>query len=46
VANYFAGVGRSMLTLVQFVTLDGLSDVYFPLIIEKPWLTLCPALQK
>eukprot|EP00434_Breviolum_minutum_P030870 symbB.v1.2.027301.t1/scaffold2790.1/size70228/6 len=40
VANYFAGVGRSMLTLVQFVTLDGLSDVYFPLIIEKPWLTL------
>ena len=38
VSENFRGVLRSMLTLIQFVTLDGLTDIYFPLVIEKPWL--------
>ena len=38
VSQNFQGVLRSMLTLMQFVTLDGLTDIYFPLIVEKPWL--------
>eukprot|EP00439_Symbiodinium_sp_Y106_P058139 s720_g8.t1 len=38
VVGRFRGVGRAILTLTQFVTLDGLSDVWFPLIVKKPWL--------
>ena len=29
-----------MLTIFQFVTLDGLGEIYCPLIIEKPWLSV------
>ncbi|CAE7847806.1 unnamed protein product [Symbiodinium necroappetens] len=38
VIGRFRGVGKAILTLTQFVTLDGLSDVWFPLIVKKPWL--------
>ncbi|CAJ1333186.1 unnamed protein product [Effrenium voratum] len=40
VEHNFAGVGRSMMTLMQFVTLDGLAEFYYPLILLKPWLVL------
>lgn len=40
VSEHFLGLGRCMLTLMQFVTLDGLRDVYFPLVLEKPWLAV------
>lgn len=29
-----------MLTLTQFVTLDSVSDIYGPLVLEQPWLLL------
>ena len=40
VSQNFWGVGRSMLTIFQFVTLDGLREIYYPLVIEKPWLSV------
>ena len=40
VEEYFMGVGRSMLTLIQFVTLDELRSFYYPLILERPWLSV------
>ena len=38
IESNFAGLGTSFLTLLQFVTLDDVSDVYFPLIMERPYL--------
>ena len=40
VLENFWGIGRSMLTVAQFVTLDGLREIYYPLVIEKPWLAV------
>eukprot|EP00435_Cladocopium_sp_Y103_P016518 s1743_g4.t1 len=40
VSQNFWGIGRSMLTIFQFVTLDGLREIYYPLVIEKPWLSV------
>ena len=40
VEENFFGVGRSMLTLGQFVTLDGITEVAYPLMYEKPWLVI------
>eukprot|EP00913_Durusdinium_trenchii_P003698 g3422.t1 len=37
-SDNFFGVGRSMLTLGQFVTLDGLTEVIYPLMVQKHWL--------
>lgn len=37
---HFSGLGRAMLTLLQFVTLDSVAQVYFPLIIQKPELSV------
>ena len=34
----FAGLPSTLLTLLQFVTLDDVADVYFPLIMAKPYL--------
>ena len=38
VETNFFGLNRSLLTLLQFVTLDDIADVYFPLVLEKPYL--------
>ena len=38
VEGHFSGVGKSILTLMQFVTMDGLAEIYYPLIMKKPWL--------
>lgn len=40
VEAYFSSVSGTMLTLVQFVTLDQLSEVYRPLCEKDPWLSL------
>ena len=40
VEKQFFGLNRAMVTLMQFVTLDNLSDVYYPLIMTRPWLCL------
>jgi len=40
VAESFGSVYRFMITLIQFVTVDGPSDVYLPLIKIRPWLML------
>ena len=40
VKNRFAGLNMSLLTLIQFVTLDSIAEVYYPLIVNKPWLVL------
>ena len=29
-----------MLTLVQFVTMDSIAAVYYPLVVERPWLAV------
>ena len=34
----FLGLNRSLLTLLQFVTLDDIADVYYPLVLERPYL--------
>lgn len=36
----FGSLPRSILTLVQFVSLDSIAGVYFPLIVAKPWLAI------
>ena len=36
--NHFWGLDKSFYTLLQFVTLDDIADVYYPLILEKPYL--------
>ena len=38
IEEFFVDLGTSMLTLLQFVTLDSLATVYFPLIVERPIL--------
>lgn len=38
VSEHFGTVMRSMLTLLQFVCMDGLADIYKPVIMYKPWL--------
>jgi hypothetical protein len=35
----FSSMSRIMLTLVQFTTAD-ITDIYFPLVTEQPWLSL------
>ena len=37
---YFGSLPKSCLTLLQFVTVDSLAAVYYPLIVEKPYLSL------
>ena len=36
----FSSVPRATLTLLQFVTLDGIAEVYFPLVVKKPVLMI------
>ncbi|CAE7463750.1 Catsper1 [Symbiodinium natans] len=38
VEKNFFGIHRSLMTLFQFVTLDSVAGVYFPLIVAKPYL--------
>lgn len=38
-AKFNAGLGHSLLTLVQFLTLDSIGSIYVPICIAKPWLT-------
>jgi len=38
--NNFSDIPQTMLTLVQFVTLDSIASLYTPLIYECPWLAL------
>lgn len=38
VETNFFGLNRALLTLLQFVTLDDIADIYFPLVLEKPYL--------
>jgi len=40
VAEHFSSIWMIMLTLVRFVTLDSLADIYTPLIREKPLLII------
>lgn len=40
VDTYFASIPKTMLTLVQFVTMDDLATIYRPLCEKDPWLTL------
>merc|ERR1719188_315090 len=36
--EYFGTLRKFMLTLVQFITVDGMADIYLPLIHAKPLL--------
>ena len=38
VEENYNGLNRSFLTLLQFVTLDGIANVSYPLMLEKPYL--------
>ncbi|CAJ1404237.1 unnamed protein product [Effrenium voratum] len=40
VEKYFANLGTSSLTLLQFVTLDSIAAIYYPLIMVRPALIL------
>merc|ERR1719329_6166 len=40
VRNYFSSVPMTMLTLMQFVTMDALCDIYRPLIERDHWLAM------
>ncbi|CAE7735285.1 Catsper1 [Symbiodinium pilosum] len=40
VRTYFRGIDRALITLIQFVTLDSVAAIYFPLILVKPWLSI------
>lgn len=40
VTEYFDSLGKTVMTLMQFVTLDSLATIYFPLIVARPVL-LC-----
>ena len=40
VTEQFFGLNRALLTLIQFVTLDNIVEVYYPLIMHRPWLSL------
>ena len=37
---HFGSVPRATLTLLQFVTMDAIAEVYFPLVVEKPILII------
>lgn len=43
-ARHFSGIGPSMVTLMQFVTVDSVAAIYFPIIINQPYL--CSKLSK
>ena len=36
----FQGLGRTLVTLTQFWTLDAISTIYVPLCIQWPWLII------
>lgn len=38
--EHFSGIGPSMVTLMQFVTVDSVAAIYFPIIINQPYLCL------
>lgn len=38
VQDHFFGINKAFITLLQFVTLDNVAEVYYPLIFAKPWL--------
>lgn len=40
ISEYFGNLGKTVMTLMQFVTMDSLATIYFPLIVEEP-LLLC-----
>lgn len=40
VETFFSNLPRSILTLTQFVTLDSIAAVYYPLILQKPLLII------
>lgn len=40
VTEHFATVTLSMLTLIQFVSMDDLAAVYKPIIMDRPWLSI------
>ncbi|CAJ1355643.1 unnamed protein product [Effrenium voratum] len=40
VEQYFYSLPRAILTLLQFVTLDSIAQVYTPLILERPYLAM------
>ena len=40
VNKHFRSVPITMLTLSQFVTLDSIAAVYYPLVVERPWLVM------
>eukprot|EP00439_Symbiodinium_sp_Y106_P042471 s1244_g5.t1 len=40
VQMYFRGIDKSLITLIQFVTLDSVASIYFPLIMLKPYLSV------
>jgi voltage-gated sodium channel len=40
VEEYFSNIPLTMLTLVQFVTMDSISSIYTPLILDNQWLCL------
>lgn len=40
VTDFFSSLPRAILTLTQFVTLDSIAAVYYPLIVQKPLLIL------
>ncbi|CAK0885015.1 unnamed protein product [Prorocentrum cordatum] len=37
-ARNFDTIGESMITLIQFITLDSVAGIYRPLVATKPWL--------
>lgn len=40
VVNHFGTLMQAILTLGQFVTLDSIAAVYYPLIMVRPWLLM------
>lgn len=44
IMQHFPNLFTSILTLLQFVTLDSIAAVYYPLVVHKPWLIVYFAL--
>jgi len=40
VRNHFSSVPRTLLSLIQFITGDSISSLYFPLVVNRPELSL------
>ncbi|CAK8999390.1 unnamed protein product [Durusdinium trenchii] len=40
VRRNFSSLPKATLTLLQFVTLDGIANIYFPLVMQKPFLII------